>query len=198
MFKKVTLSLFLFGLVMAPGFVLAQDKFGIRDAVRGTSLIGSNAPVSAAQTLPALIGSIIAIILSLVGILFFLLVLYAGITWMTAFGNSEKVDKAKAILEHAAIGLAIVLAAYAISTFVFNRINDINNGEQAVESTQAQEAGQSCGENSVWNNSGNCVSECEYTRAGVCQDRTISCPNPYETGLCPGASNIQCCSQTPL
>jgi len=49
---------------------------------------------------------------------------------MTAFGSSEKADKAKSILEHAAIGLVIVLAAYAISTFVFSSLTGATNSTQ--------------------------------------------------------------------
>jgi hypothetical protein len=45
---------------------------------------------------------------------------------MTAFGVSDKVEKAKDILIHAAIGLVIVLAAYAISKFVFGALTGEN------------------------------------------------------------------------
>lgn len=141
MFKKISLSLLVLSLIIVPSFVFAQDSFGIGSAAQGTNLIGSGTSVNAAQTLPELIGRMVAILLSFIGIIFFILVLYAGITWMTAFGNSEKVDKAKSILEHAAIGLAIVLAAYAISTFVFSSLVNLtnNNNNQSSEfPTQAE------------------------------------------------------------
>jgi hypothetical protein len=41
---------------------------------------------------------------------------------MTAFGNDEKVTTAKSIMEHAIIGLVIVLSAYAVSKFVFGAL----------------------------------------------------------------------------
>lgn len=60
--------------------------------------------------------------LSLLGVVFLGLIIYAGFRWMTAQGNEEDVTKAKEILIQAVIGLAIVLAAYAISYFVFNAL----------------------------------------------------------------------------
>ena len=67
-------------------------------------------------------GKIISAVLSLVGIVFFALTLFAGIMWMTARGDSARVDKAKNILETAAVGLMIVIGAYAIVKFVFDEI----------------------------------------------------------------------------
>lgn len=114
MFKKTFLILALLGFV-TPVFVFA-DKFGIDKAANGTDLIQSSLSV------PELIGSIVGIALSFVGIVFFLLILYAGFLWMTAFGNDEKVTSAKSIMEHAVLGLIIVLSAYAISKFVFSSL----------------------------------------------------------------------------
>lgn len=75
-----------------------------------------------AKDIPSIVGKVIQIGLSLLGILFFLLVLYAGFIWMEARGNTEEVEKAKAIIEGAIIGLVIVSAAYAITNFVFTSI----------------------------------------------------------------------------
>ncbi len=61
---------------------------------------------------------IVQAVLGIVGIVFFLLIIYGGYTWMTAEGNDEKVGKAKKIITSAVIGLAIVTAAYSISYFI--------------------------------------------------------------------------------
>ncbi len=63
------------------------------------------------------IGSVIGIILSFVGVIFFILMIYAGLIWMTAQGNDQQIDKAKGLLINAIIGLIIVIAAYAIVAF---------------------------------------------------------------------------------
>jgi len=118
MLKKIFLISAMLGL-MVPTFAFAA--FGLEGASQGTGLIGQGQTVSS-DAVPNLIGSIVGTALSFVGAIFFLLILYAGFLWMTAFGNSEKVDKAKDILQHAAVGLLVVLAAYAISKFIFNSL----------------------------------------------------------------------------
>lgn len=69
-----------------------------------------------------LIGSIIKVVIGLLGIIFLVLTIYAGMTWMTAAGDSKKVDKAKGILTTAVIGLLIVLSSYAITGFVVDNL----------------------------------------------------------------------------
>ena len=183
-FKKLILFLTVAGL-MIPSFAFA--KFGLEDASQGTGLIKAGETVSQ-DTVPELIGSIVGIVLSFVGAIFFLIILYAGFLWMTAFGSSEKADKAKSILEHAAIGLLIVLAAYAISRFVFSALDVGTTGGGS-----SQTVGTICGNNSVINNAGACVTQCEYEQAGVCQDQSISCAKPYVSSLCPGVASNRCC-----
>jgi amino acid transporter len=72
--------------------------------------------------LPELIGGLINVFLSVLGIIFIVLVVYSGYLWMTAGGEAMKVDKAKKLLGQAVIGLIIVVAAYAITAFVIDRI----------------------------------------------------------------------------
>lgn len=61
---------------------------------------------------------IIRFVLSIVGFLFFGLLVYSGYLWTTAGGNDEAVKKAKAIAVKAVTGFIIVLAAYSITSFV--------------------------------------------------------------------------------
>ena|SRR3989339_1238165 len=69
-----------------------------------------------------MIGNIIRIILTLLGVVVLVLVVYAGFLWMTAGGDPEKVKTAKTMLTNAIIGLALILAAYAISDFVVSKL----------------------------------------------------------------------------
>ena len=66
-----------------------------------------------------LVGTLINTFLGLLGILFLILIIYGGFKWMNAQGAEEDVTKAKNILTQAVIGLVIIMAAYAISKFVF-------------------------------------------------------------------------------
>jgi hypothetical protein len=68
------------------------------------------------------VGSIIRIVLSLIGTIFLILMIYAGILWMTARGNDEQIGTSKKIITAAIIGLAITLSAYAITYFVGSRL----------------------------------------------------------------------------
>lgn len=104
--------------ILGPILVLA-DSYGLQTAGEQAGL--SQLAISS-KSIPQLAGEIIGVGLSLVGIIFFLLMLYAGLRWMIAMGKSEDVQKAKDTLEAAAIGLVIILAAYAITQFVFTNL----------------------------------------------------------------------------
>lgn len=73
--------------------------------------------------LPALLANIIKIFLSLLGIIFTIIIIYAGYVWMTAGGSEEKVSKAKNLIQRSIIGFIIILSAYAITYFVFRSIS---------------------------------------------------------------------------
>ncbi|MBI5072061.1 hypothetical protein HZB93_04225 [Candidatus Falkowbacteria bacterium] len=69
-----------------------------------------------------IVGGIIKTALSIMGIVAAILIIYAGYVWMTARGKEERVTKAKETLEAAIIGLIIIMAAYAFTYFVVDRI----------------------------------------------------------------------------
>ncbi len=71
-------------------------------------------------SLEAGIGTIIGAILSLVGVLFMVLLVYGGILWMTAGGNDEQVARARKIIIQSVIGLIVVMLAYAVSVFLIS------------------------------------------------------------------------------
>jgi len=61
-------------------------------------------------------------LLSFLGVIAVLIIIYGGFTWMTAAGNEEKVKKAKSMLQNGIIGLVIIILAYAITIFIFKVI----------------------------------------------------------------------------
>lgn len=69
-----------------------------------------------------IVGRIIRVILTLLGVIAIIFVIYAGFLWMTAGGSEEAIDKAKRTLANGAIGLVIVLSSYAITEFVIRSI----------------------------------------------------------------------------
>ncbi len=68
------------------------------------------------------VGKLINVFLGLLGIIFLILVIYAGFLWMTAGGDDKKVATAKNILISAVVGLVVLLSAYAISNFVIDQL----------------------------------------------------------------------------
>lgn len=70
------------------------------------------------------VNKIVTALLSLLAILFFGFLTFAGVRWMTAQGNEEFVTKAKETMEAALIGLIIVMSAYAITNFVFTKVQE--------------------------------------------------------------------------
>jgi hypothetical protein len=74
------------------------------------------------KSIAEIMGAIIGTFLSLLGVIFLILIMYGGFTWMTSGGNEIKVLKAKKILTEAIIGLIIILSAYSITYFVFHAI----------------------------------------------------------------------------
>ncbi len=87
-----------------------QGNYGLDEASQNTPLI-DNTPQQ-------IVGTVIGAALSLLGVIFFLLIIYGGLRWMLAQGNEQEVEKAKEVLIAAVIGLIIVLSAYAITTFI--------------------------------------------------------------------------------
>lgn len=69
-------------------------------------------------TFAAFLGKLVQMVLNFIGVVFALLIIYAGFLWMTAGGDQQKVDKSKSILKNSIIGLIITLLAIFIVRFV--------------------------------------------------------------------------------
>jgi len=80
------------------------------------------------QDLRITIAHIIKVAMGLLGIVAVVIILIGGFTWMTAGGNTEKVDQAKSWIFAGIIGLAIILSAYAIASFVITQLVTATNG----------------------------------------------------------------------
>lgn len=85
----------------------------------GTATAGG---VATNNDLATLVGRFVFALSGLLGIIFILLVIYAGFLWMTAAGNDEKVKQAKKIIASAVGGLVLIFTSYALVTFVVNAL----------------------------------------------------------------------------
>lgn len=72
------------------------------------------------------IGYVVAMLirgfLGLIGITFIILIVLAGFRWMNSGGNEEAIKKAQETIKNSIIGLIIVLAAWAITYFIFRAL----------------------------------------------------------------------------
>lgn len=97
---------------------------GLEEAA-GRAYGGENGSVEASgiiTDIPTAVGRLIGAVLSFIGVIFLVLMIYGGLTWMTARGNEAQVAKAKDLIQTAIIGLIIVLMAYAITAFIAGKI----------------------------------------------------------------------------
>lgn len=77
---------------------------------------------STTASAPRIIGLIINALLSITGIIFIILTVFAGYNWMTSEGNDEKIKKSIATLRAAVLGLIITLSAWTLWNFIFDRL----------------------------------------------------------------------------
>ena len=59
-----------------------------------------------------------------IGIVFFIYLFYGGYVLMTARGNEEKVERAKNVIITTIMGIIIVVLAYLITAYVFDKITE--------------------------------------------------------------------------
>ncbi len=140
--KKIYKSTFYFcvlfiliGAVMSTGVTLAQEDLGggevlgppsgannrIMDRLKSVAGEGGYV-VEGGTSLPEVVGVIINAFISLLGIIFVILIVSAGFTWMTSEGNEEKIKKATATIKASVIGLIITLSAWSLWNFIFMRL----------------------------------------------------------------------------
>lgn len=114
--NRLTWAFCLFTALLLASPVLAQSQIfeGLDKASQTAGLTGVN-PYE-------LVGRVITTILSLLGIVFLLILIYGGFLYMTAGGDNTKIQKATKLMVNAAIGTVIIVAAYAISVYVFGAL----------------------------------------------------------------------------
>ena len=113
-------------MVVAPAFLFAveagaQPNLGIDYATNlGLTSAANTDPRDAAVDVVRYLMTFLAIIAVIV-------ILIGGFRWMTASGNEDRVASAKKTIIAGAIGLIIILAAYAIVTFVITTTTNLLN-----------------------------------------------------------------------
>lgn len=115
-----------FSLTLVFGFAFANFALAEKDPL---GLSYGEATGLSNQDVRFTVGRIINVALGLLGTVVVVIILYAGFEWMTAGGSEDKVADAKKRITYAIIGLAIILSAYAISSFVTSNLYQATSGK---------------------------------------------------------------------
>jgi len=138
-FLKISSTSLLFGLMLTATMPVLADEPATTNCPPGTSLedcqkiilnqIGAQSNYGQVVTadeaqnkIANRIGQAGTIVLGFLGVIFLFFVTYSGIQWMTAGGNEERITKARGRMVRAAVGLIIVVSAYAMVAFVLNKL----------------------------------------------------------------------------
>lgn len=151
---KTVLALFLLtSIFVLPNIGLALDpcSTGICETRSEVPTLGGDIAYFA--------GNIIKALLSLLGVIVLIFMVYGGYLWMASGGNEQMVKKSKDILFNTIIGLIIVIAAFAITDFIMKGIAGAVNssGSTAQNECSTKAEGDLCD-----NGQGNCMN-------GVCE-----------------------------
>ncbi len=81
---------------------------------------------TASNTIEPLVNIIVTVILSFLGVIFFVLMIYAGWLYMSSQGDDKKVTAAKQMIWAAIGGTVVIIAAYAITAFIGGRLGGVS------------------------------------------------------------------------
>lgn len=124
--------------------IIAFSLFTVTNVVRaqyGLEDTNKAAKLPSEGTVPGIIGNVVGNLLTMVGVLFLVLMIYGGITWMLARGNEDQTKKALNTITAAVIGLIIVVASYAVTNFVFESVNEQKGGSGGRPCSSNEECG---------------------------------------------------------
>ncbi len=110
--------IFLFVFAQISSAQLLDSGAALNQLQTNTDQVGLSAGLGRAS-IGIIIATVIKAMLGLLAAIFLVLMVAAGFQWMTSAGNEAQVKKAQDTIKTAIIGLVIVLAAYAITYFVF-------------------------------------------------------------------------------
>jgi cytochrome bd-type quinol oxidase subunit 2 len=187
---KTKLLIFLIAFLIGVVIGLPVLAAGLGSAGSVFKQIGSQAGADAYQTPQDLIGVGINAALTLVGLFFLVLMIYAGYLWLTARGEEEPINKAKKIIASSIIGFVLVASAYSITVFVGKRFEQSGGG--------GGEKADACTEkHPEW--SCRSITTCEFSSDmgnTLPDDLVTACGDPVtncEKDLCSGDKYNVCC-----
>jgi hypothetical protein len=122
--KKFFATLGVLSVLLVPAVAGAQSQITSQDlGIQYGSATGLGS-----QDVRTTIARIIRTAMGLLGIVAVVIILIGGFKWMTAGGNDEQTGEARKWIFSGIIGLAIILSAYALATYVINSLVSATTG----------------------------------------------------------------------
>jgi hypothetical protein len=106
----------------------AQAPEGLSGANTALEEVGGETGAASGPTLTELIGGLINVVLGFMGIFLVIYIVWAGYIYASSAGEKEKIDKAKKMISSAVIGLVLIIAAYAIASYVISALTTATTG----------------------------------------------------------------------
>jgi|GEM_PF-1532349 len=101
----------------------------------GTAQIDQNLILTSAD-IRVVVARVIQIALSVLGVIALIIMLYAGFLWMTAGGDSQKIETAKSWMINGVIGLVIIFASWSIVSFLLRALQQATSVDHANNSCE--------------------------------------------------------------
>ncbi len=147
--------------------------------------------------------SVVRGVLAITGAIFFILMIYAGMLWLTAAGRDEPAAQAKKILEAAVIGMFVVMISYAATMLIPTKLGP---GGGAADEADGGTPGPGAGGAQTTFGQAACRKlggECESSMPGIQPDPKDPCDpdgmgdeDPFNgsvRGRCVDNNNTPCC-----
>lgn len=111
--------IFAIDIITGPLAYTGDDQFGEGTGPgTGVAQMASELNRINASSIPEFLGKLIKIIMGVLGTIALVIIVYAGILWMTAAGNSTREKEALDTIFWAILGVIIILSSYALVKFI--------------------------------------------------------------------------------
>src|SRR3989338_5647264 len=122
--RRLFQSILVLSVLACTGIFVVQPILAATGPVDQTAFasFAANAGFAAGPSVTVIIARLIRTVISFLGVIAVVIVVYGGFMYMTAGGNDERVKKAKKTITNGLIGLVIVLMSFAIAQFIVSRL----------------------------------------------------------------------------
>ncbi len=110
------------GCTWSGGTCSVSIESGLSNSINLTKDNADASGLSTDTSIPVMVGNVIRIILGISGTVALVIVVMGGVKWMTSGGAEAKITSARKLMVSGAIGIVIIAAAYAITSFVMNQM----------------------------------------------------------------------------